>query len=512
MPDYRNDNRRIARNTLIIYINLFLNMAIGLISSRLVLQALGVSDYGLYNVAGGVALLFTFISNALSSTTFRFVNVEMGKKDGGDINRVFNVCRVLHIAIAVILFLILEIGGIWYIYHHLNVEPGKEADALFVFQVATIVMALGVMNVPYSSLFNATEKFFFSAVVTLTGKLIEFALVIWLLGYGGNRLRAYSVIMISSTVIPFIVYHIAAYRKWPSYVRWKLVSGWRNYKEVIAFSNYNLLSGVASVARSQGSALLINFFFGTAVNGAFAVAKSMERHVFSFSNRFQDAAGPQITQNYTNGRLERVYYLSSKIGKYSMLMFLLAFFPLWAEMEFVLDVWLTEVPEGALMFCRMILLLIFVSTTCGGIWQVINASGKVAWFRAVYSFLTVSCIPVGFFVLKAGSPAYILLALFVAADVIYRIIELWMAHRILHFPSLHFCRDAYLPVAKVAVLMVPILVLTSFIPWDSPLWSFGRLLLIVFLTAGAEYFVGLDKGERERVLSQIKRKLPCRTR
>lgn len=506
MADHRNDNKRIAKNTLIIYINLFLNMLIGLISSRLVLQALGVSDFGLYHVVGGVALLLAFISGALSSTTYRFVNVEMGKPDG-DINRIFNVCRLLHIAIAVIIFLLLEIGGVWYINHYLNVDPGKEGDAMFVFQIAAVMMALGLMNVPYSSLFNATEKFLFSAVVNLLGKLIEFSLVIWLLGYGGNRLRAYAVIMMSSTVIPFLVFHIASYRNWPDYVRWKMARGWKHYKEAIAFSNYNLLSGVAGMARSQGAALLINFFFGTAVNGAFAVAKNMERHVFSFSNRFQEAASPQVTQSYSSGDHERVYYLTSRVGKYSMLLMLLAFFPLWAEMGFVLDIWLDEVPEGALAFCRMVLLMIFVAVTDGGIGNVVSASGKVARFRTAYSLLTLSCLPIGFFVFKAGASPYMLLVIFIVADIVWRFTQLWMAYSILQFPVGRFCHDAYLPVAGVSVFSIVCLILTALVPWDSSFWHLGRFLIILLLTAGADYFIGLKETERERVRSYLKKKL-----
>lgn len=502
MADHQNDNKRIAKNTLIIYINLFLNMLIGLYSSRLVLQALGVSDFGLYNVAGGVALLFAFIANALNATTFRFVNVEMGKPDG-DVNRVFNICRTLHVVLAILLFILVEIGGIWYIQHYLNVEPGKEKDAMFVFQVAAITMCLGVMNVPYSSLFNAMEKFLFSSTVNIIGKLIEFSLVIWLLSYSGNRIRAYAIIMVTSTVIPFVVYHLASYRRWPEYVKWEFIKGWHNYKEAIVFSNYNFLSGAAGIARSQGAALLINFFFGTVVNGAFAVAKTMDRHVLSFANRFQEAAGPQVIQSYSSGDKDRIYFLTSRIGKYSMLLMTLAFFPLWAEMDFVLHLWLAEVPEGALTFCRLTLLMVFVTVTDGGIANVVFASGKVARFQTGFSIVTLSCIPLGFFVLKAGAPAHMLLVLFLIADIFWRAVQLWMAHRILEFPSLSFCRDAYLPVAVVCLLIAGSLFLTSLLPWDTTLWHLSRLLLILFLTAAAVFFIGLKGGERRRIINHV---------
>lgn len=506
MPNNSRANKRIAKNTLVIYANLFLNMLIGVISSRFVLQALGVSDFGLYNVAGGIALFFAFISNALSSTTTRFVNVEMGKPNG-DVNRVFNVCRLLHIAMAVFVLILIEIGGVWYINHYLNVEFAKTEDAMFVFQTAAVVLCLGVINVPFSSLFNATEKFFFSSMVSVVGKLIEFGLVIWLLTYSGNRLRMYAIIMTTATVVPFVVYHVFCYLKWPGYVKWRFVREWSHYKEVLAYSNFNLLSGAAGMARNQGAALLINYFFGTTVNGAYAVAKHMERHLALFAHRFQDAAAPQITQNYTNGNHDRVYYLTSRIGKYTMLITMIAFFPLWSELGLVLDIWLAKVPEGALTFCRLILLLIMVSVTDGGIGHVINASGKVARFRMAYSLLLLLCIPIGFITLKAGASPYILLILFIVADVIFRISQLWMVHRVLQFPVWRYCMDVYLPVALVFMVMTLCLFLTSLAPWDSMTWHLCRFGGILLLTVGVAFYVGLRKSERDHIILQVKNRL-----
>ena len=257
------------------------------------------------------------------------------------------------------------------------------------------------------------------------------------------------------------------------------------------------------MARSQGSALLINYFFGTAVNGAFAVAKNMDRHVFSFANRFQEAAGPQVIQSYSSGDNDRIYFLTSKVGKGSMILMTLVFFPLWAEMDFVLHLWLAEVPDGALAFCRMILLMVFVAVTDGGLGNVVNASGRIARFQTTYSLITLSCIPLGFFILKAGAAPYLLLGLFIVADVIWRIIQLWMVHRILRFPVLHYCRDAYLPVAGVCSLMIACLYLTSLIQWDTTIWHLGRLLLILLLTAGAAFSIGLTARERKKIINRL---------
>ena len=502
--DYSSGNKRIAKNTLVVYGQLMLRLVLGLYTSRLALEALGVSDLGLYSVVAGVIFLFTFISDSLSDTTIRYVNVERGKKDG-DLNRVFNVCNVLHIGMALLLFILLEMGGMYYINHFLNVEPGKEADAMFAFHVGVIVCCLGIINVPFSSLFNATEKFLFVAVVAISVKVVQLLLLFWLLTYEGSRIRAFTLIETLTMLTSFVVYHYYCYRLWPEVVKWKFVRGWAVYKAMIQFSYYNLLSSVASMARGQGSQLLINYFFGTVVNGAFAIGKAIERNIYPFAINFQGAAEPQIMQSYSCGDMERVFFLTSRIGKYCLLMMLMAFFPLWAELDFILHVWLVDVPDGALVLSQMILLMTFVSITDGGLSHVVNASGKVSRFKTTYSLLTVSCVPIGFVILKAGSPAYMVLVIFIIVDVIWRIIQICMVRSILHFPIMRFCRETYLPVFIASLPVMVCMFLTSLVESDSNLWHIAHFVLILFAVVCAIYYLGFKKKEREKVLSQIVR-------
>lgn len=502
IQEYRSSNKRIAKNTLVVYCQLLLRMFLGLYTSRLALEALGVSDFGLNSVVGGVVVLFTFISSSLSSTTVRFINVEKGKTDG-DLNMVFNVCNLLHIAMAIFLFVLLEAGGTYYIYHYLNVDPGKEADAMFVFQVSTVMCCLGIINVPFASLFNATENFIFTAVVEISVKVVQLLLLYWLLTYEGSRIRAFALIETLTTMTSFVVYHYYAYRRWSEVVIWKFVRGWKIYKEVLAYSSYDLLQTLAVMGRGQGSLLLINYFFGTVVNGAFAVAKTVERNILPFANNFHGAAAPQITQSYSSGDMERVFYLTSRIGKYSMLMMVLAFFPLWAELDYILHLWLIKVPEGALVFCQMILLITFVSITHGGVVHVINASGKVACFRITYSILMLLCIPIGFMILKKGSPAYMLLVLYIIADIIYRIVQFYLMQTILNFPVLRFCRKVFLPVIYTCLPLILILLLTSQIQIETPLWHISHIIVMFMLAAISAYYLGLRKHEREKVLTYL---------
>jgi len=499
-------NKKIAKNTLLVYGNMMIHMLIGLYTSRLVLHTLGVSDYGLFNVVGGIIGLFTFIFSSLSATTTRFINVEAGKPDG-DLNKVFNICNTIHIGIAIAIFIIAEAGGIFYIHHYLNVEPGKEGDAMFIFQLALLSTCLGVMNSPYGSLFNAAENFLFGIVVGLGTKIVQLGLIIFLLHYDGNKVRAYTLMMILPTIASYVVYFAFSKKYWPDIVKWRFVKKDKLYKEALAFNNYNLLSTAALMGRSQGSSMLINFFFGTTVNGAFAVAKSVETYVMSFAGKFDAAAGPQITQNYSAGNMDRVMYLTCRMGKYCLLLMMIAFFPLYAEIPFLLDLWLIEVPEGAVEFCRMTLWVAFVSATGGGIAQVIHASGKIRTFKITFSALMLSCLPAGYLMFKAGLPAHWLVGMFAAADAAWRISQLFLMKRIIEFPISIYIKEAYWPSLKVALIMASILVLTSFIPIQSSIWHACRFVMLVFVTIGCCGFIGLSKSESKRIIQGVKAKI-----
>ena len=236
MPE-NSSNKKIAFNTVYMYIRLFMTLIIGLYTSRVVLLVLGISDYGLYNVVGGILVMFTFISSSLNAATSRFLNVELGKPDG-DVNKSYNLNLTLHVLLAIITLLLAETIGVWYIHNKLNVAAGQLGDALFVFHISIISACLGIINGPCSSLFVAFEKFGFMAKFDIINSLIRLGGIMLLQYYEGNVLRFYSIIMCLTTVNTFVVYYWIALRKWPQIIRIKFVKGWRNYKEVLYFGGF----------------------------------------------------------------------------------------------------------------------------------------------------------------------------------------------------------------------------------------------------------------------------------
>lgn len=507
MSGLSQSNKRIAKNTMFMYVQFFVNLAIGLYTSRVVLQVLGVSDYGLYAVVGGVLSMFTFLSSSLGGATTRFLNYEMGLKEG-DINRAFNINVVLHLFFALLVFVAAEIGGLFYIFNYLVVEEGRLGDAVFVFEVAIITACLGINNTPFNALFRAKEKFGFLAILDIVQVLIRLGLIVMLKFYDGNSLRLYALIMSFTTLSSFIVYRIYANHHWSDIIKFKFIRGWHYYKEVLVFGWWNLLSTLAVMARSSGSDILLNAFFGTAVNGAYALSRSVADYATNVSSYFEGASVPQITQSYSGNDMSRCSYLVNKMGKISLLLYLAVFFPLYIELDFVLHLWLGEVPDGVLLLCKINLILGFVSLTSSGLVTYINATGKIMWFKILMSSLLILCLPVGYFLFKIGLPYYILPILFIVADIIHRVFQFILLKKITNYDSMSYIKEAYTRPFIIIVIMILVLYMYDLSGLGST--PFAKLLAIGFcfiLTASLVLFIGLKPNERKKVISFITNKL-----
>lgn len=501
-------NIRIAKNTVIIYIRMAVTIVAGLICSRLVLQALGASDVGIYSAVGSTVALVAVITGALSITTIRFMNIELGKPDGQP-TRMFNICHVIHLCGAALLFILLETIGLWYIRYHLNVPVGKEYDAMFVFQVSTIVACLGIANVPFQSIFTVHEKFGTVALIDIINALVKLLLIslLFLLENKDHGLRIYAVMMSVSTWISFLVYHILGSCKWPSIVRWQPVKGWSNYKEVLVFSNYNFLASSAVIARSQGSNMLINAFFGTTVNAAFYYANTVQNYVNQFLANFDTAAAPQIAQSIGKGDENRAVELTQRVCRICILMFLLLFFPLWSNLDFVLHLWLgSNIPEDTLVMCRCTLLVAAVSSSSAGLVQLINAYGRIKWYKITGAALFLLCLPVGYYLFKTGYPAFTIIISFIIADFINRIFQFSLLHHQFGLNVLSFAKEAFARPLLVCLVMVLFLKLYSFLPLTTTLASLAGLLFTFAVTSIAIVFLGLNKQERKRIRKSLGKK------
>lgn len=499
-------NKRIAKNAIYTYLSLIINFLAGLYTSRIVLQVLGVSDYGIYNVVSVLMGLFAFLQGALNTATTRTLNYEMGKP-GGDVRKCFSVNVTLHLALAVIVLFIAETLGVWYVDNVLVLPEGKLGDARFVFQISSLTVFLSLIVMPYRGLFAAHEEFGFLSILDIINTVLRVVLVYLLSLYNGQyALRIFALITSVTTINTLIILLYVAKKRWKHIVKLQIVKDKKFYVEIFSFFNWKVLSTLSFLGRSSGTDLLMNSFFGTLTNGAFGVAKTLNNMVCQFSVNFDAASGPQIVKAYSAGDVNRYTYLANKIGRLTLILFEVIFFTLFIELEYVLSLWLGNVPEGALVFCKAYLIITGVSLTGGGIVQVILASGKIKWFEIQCSIFFLLCLPIGYVLFRNGYPAHSILYLFVIADVLQRIIQLVLAKRILNFDSLRFIREAYARPFYLAIIMSLIMFAYKYLTNYVTVHPLITIAVFGMLTVIFAYFVGMTKQERTSLKEFMKRK------
>ncbi len=489
-----NNNRKIIINTSVMYVRLIFTTIIGLLTSRYLLLALGASDFGLYAVVGGLISMLNVLSTAMSTTTRRYINVEMGKVNG-NLNKIFNISRVLHIGFAIFVILVAETIGLYYIYHFLNVELGKIGDAFFVFQVSVISAAVGIYTVPYQSLLEANERFTIVALLDILRVVLGLGLVLSLFLYSDYLIRIYTIGMCSITMIMLLFYVLICGFLFKDVVKFKYFDDKKEYKEIFFFNNYVALGATSYLSRTQVSTMLVNYFFGTLTNAALAIGYSMEAYCVSFVTNIGTAATPQITSNYEHDN-ERSLQLTASLHRISTYLMILLVVPLSLELEYVLKIWLKEVPEGASLICHLTLLSALLRVVFGGTDKFIQASGKIKWFQIIGSSLELLCIPISLLLFCLGFAPYTIIIVYMVSTLLCCISSLFIMKRLLGFNVGNYIKMVYRPVGMVMLLVAIYSVFYYRLPTGiSLIGLFISIIVVSFIV----YCVGMNEKERSFV-------------
>ena len=498
------DNSRIIKNSGILYVRLLITTIVGLISTRLLLQALGVSDYGLYSIVGGIVILMGFLNTVMMSTTYRYIAYEMGKGNYTGINQVFNISLIIHFCLAVLLILLAETLGRFYIINYLNVPDGKVTDALFVFRFSICGTFFSIISIPYQGLITAQEKFFLRASIEVVRSLSRLGAVFLVIYYLGNRLRLYSVLMMIVMIVPPVLFYLYCNKKNASIIRWNFQKNWSKYKEMIGFSGWIMLGAGAYVGKVQGSALIINSFFGTILNASFGIANQVNTLISMFSKNLSQAAIPQITKSYGGDNIDRSTELVLFISKYSFFLMLLPALPILLEIDFILKLWLKDVPEYTSAFVKLMIIYALIETMNAGIPAVIQASGKIKWFMIIYSTISLLSLPVAYLLFTFGLPPYFITIVYILTLILATLTDLILLKKILSFNVKALIEKVYLRIFVVVVLLLPLFYVRNLITE-----SFSRFIIIsilaVVLYSVVIYFVGIEKRERIGIVNILKK-------
>ena len=477
-------------------------MAVSLYTSRVILNTLGVQDFGLYNVVAGFVTMFTFINSAMASATQRYLNFELGKNDEVRLRKVFSTSVNIHAFISLIVLLLAETVGLWFVYTQLTIPNDRMDAVLWVYQCAIISTCVLVMSVPYNAAIIAHEKmgaFAYISVLEVTLKL----LIVYMLAVGHfDKLKLYAVLMLAVQVFLRIIYGWYSGKHF-SETKYSWVWDKALFKEMTGFAGWSLFGNLAAVAFTQGVNVLLNMFFGPAVNAARGVAVQVQNAIMNFCRNFQMALNPQIVKLYASNELDSMHRLIYRSTKFSFFLLLMLSLPVMIEAGYILKLWLKVVPEHTVAFARIILCISLVDAIGNPLITAAQANGHIRKYQAVVGGILLAIIPLSYFVLKLGAPPEGVFAVHFAMVVLAHVSRVWMIRPMISMRVGEYIVKAILPLLYVSVPAVLISVAAfRFIPTGF-LGFIAVCLVCVLSVSTLTYWLGFDLHEREFMKGKV---------
>lgn len=490
---------RIARNTLMLYVRMLVLMLVGLYTSRVVLEALGENDFGIYSVVGGVVAMFTIISGALNSAVQRFITFEMGKGKDAQLNKVYSTAVTIQLILAVIIVILAEPAGIWFIRNEMTISPDRIPAAEWVLHFSLLSFVINLMSVPQMASITAHEKMSAYAWIGILDGLLRLGTALLIMHSGGERLIQYAALMAGTVLIVRAAYGIYCRRHFEE-CRYRPVFDRKLMKEMFSFAGWNFVGVTSGVLRDQGGNILVNLFSGPAVNAARAVAVQLNGAVQGFVTNFMTAVNPQITKSYAAGEKEYMFSLvrrSARMSFYLLLMFVL---PLVLNTEAVLEFWLKDVPAHTTLFVQLFLVFALSESLSNPLITAMLATGKIRNYQLVVGGIQLLNIPVSYVFLRMGAHPEVTVIVAIALSQCCLFARLLMLGRATGFPVLEYLTKVYF---KAVIIVLPcaafVPVLFEFIK-PAGLWGAAASVAVCVLWTGLVVLsAGMDSDERNIV-------------
>ncbi len=509
------NNKRIAKNTLFLYFRMLLTMAVSLYTSRVVLDALGVEDFGIYNVVGGVVAMFGFINTSMASATQRFMSFSLGRDSCDLLRKTFSTSLFIHLLISVVVFILSETIGLWFLWNKMQIPVERMDAAFWVFQCSIFAMIIMIISVPYNALIIAHEKMGTFAYISILETILKLTVAILVLHSSSDKLIFYAFLLLLMQLFIRSCYRLYCNRHFKeSRFVWKFEKPL--FKEMLSFSVWTMNGNLAIIGYTQGLNILLNVFFGPAVNAARGVAVQVQDAVYRFSQSFLMAVNPQITKAYSKGDLSYMHQLLIKSSKYSYFLLLIISLPILFQSYQLLSWWLKDVPEYADVFLRIILCVNMLSVLSRPIVTSIHATGKIKQFQIIEGSILLCIVPISYILLSFFNctPSIVFLVhLFVELIALYARIKIV-------FPKIKMNIKVYnesviLPIIKVSLVVAILPFMCSFIMDEQDIYSFVVITFICIISSVISiYFIGCSNQERLFIRTHINeylRKLKNRT-
>ena len=483
---------------------MFVMMLVSFYTSRIVLDTLGEDDYGLYNVIGGVVVLFSFLNSALLQGTQRFLNFALGKSDLNGAHDIFCMSMNLYIILSVVFFMAAETIGLWFVNTHLNIPQDRMYAANWVYQFSIIAFIVNLIRVPYNAAIIAYEEMSFFAYLSIVEVVLKLLVVYMIIVCTFDKLIFFALLY---TIIPLLLtyaYKFYCNRKY-FITRYKYYWDKTIYKKLFSFSGWNLFGGIANMLASQGLVILVNVFHGVAANAAMGLANQVSAKVFQFVTNFQIAFNPQIVKLYASKQKEDLYQLMFRASKLSYYLMLLISLPIILEVDTILGIWLVKVPQYTAIFCQLMLCFILIETVAGPLWMYVQATGVIRNYQLLMSFLIFLNFPIVYVVLKVGFPIYSVWIVRIIVNVIVFSTRCAYLGCVYSFPISRYLRMVLVPIVLVSILAVPLPTLISSLNLSNLNRIISTTIVSMFSTSIFVYVIGLTNNEKKYLIHLVRK-------
>lgn len=506
MSEISANDKRIAKNTLYLYLRMLVTLVIGLIAGRVTVNALGIHDYGLLNVVAGVMGFLGYFSNLLSQGTSRFLTVGLGKGDMKRLRDIFSACGTIHIVLAFATLLLGETIGLWFVNYKLVIDPDRMFAANYIYQLTLLSCFFGVTQAPYIASITSHEKMSTFAFMSILDVVFKLAIVVMLLYVDTDKLIMYSTFYFCVSLFMFFMYRIYCLRKFEEcnmHLRWDP----KLYKEIWNYVGWNSIGTFAFMANGQGITILLNLFFSTVVNAARGIASTVSGQVSGFVMNFQMAAGPQIYKLYAKGEYAQMNRLVCNTAKYSSYLLILIGLPVFIKTEILIKLWLGNIPEYVIPFVRITLVELFFRAIDFPIGYGIHAFGKMKLPNITSSIAYISVLPLTYVFLRLGATPIIAYVVACVSFPLAMACDLWILSKYSGFDIRHYL--LHVPLKSILIIFLSA-VLPAVV---ARLLDDGWLNLILTIAASVcassllIFYIGLDAEMRGKVVRKVKYKV-----
>lgn len=490
-------SKRLAKNSALLYFRMLITMFISLYTSRVVLAELGVTDFGLYNVVGGVVTLFAFVQSALGNSTWRYITVSLGTGDFNNLRITFSSAVFLHGLFCVLILVVAETVGLWFLYNKMNIPPDKMAEAFWVYELSVVSIIFMIMSSPSSSLITAHEKMSAFAYISIFEAVSKLAVASLLSLFPHGKLLIYALLLCIVQAFVRILYAVYCKKHFPES---QLIYVWdrKLLSEMSNFAGYTLLPGLGFACCGQGLNILLNIFFGPIANAARGIAVQVQHFLTTFVQSFQQAVNPQITKLYASKDVEEMHNLIVKTSKYSFFLILLPALPLIMLMHPILDLWLVDTPQYTIDFCRLTIVICLIDSVSNPFLVGGAANGDVKKLYTVAGSILLLILPVSYISLKCGFPAITVYFVHLIISVVLQITRIVLASKLIGFDIKRCLSEIIMPIVFTTLTSsIWAIILRIIVFKNDFLYIMGYSITVLLITLLTIVLIGMSKSERK---------------